>query len=251
MSSFFEKRKVAQEEIESGNLSLRENPLGEMVEEKPYHKMYSNGFPGYFTYIVLCDYGSLDSNRQHTGWGFDYYDHYEDYSPYYREPPVDYEYCLSTTELVPWLDKYYGGLTSVEDYQYLLDILEAAHNSTGEIHLHAELNKARALKWLNMKIEQLVSLPASYNDLAIRWNVSRAQLVELVYALSLAGVITSTKPGGIEGMVERLGKALGIEATSSVSVVVNSIKNKRSDKRRTPLLTKILDVYTKWLNEEK
>ena len=250
MSLFQERRRLAQRKIESGSLDFRENPLGETVEEKPYHVMYSDGFPGYFAYMVLCNFGSLDSIRQRTWWGFEYYDHFEDYSPYYREPPIDYEFILNTTEVIPWLNKYYGNCPHIEDYQYLLDIVESDRNTSGEVHSHAELNKARAVKWLNTKIEQFGNQPAVYDDLGIRWNVSRAQLVELVYALSLAGAITATKPGGKEGMVERLGKAFGVEASSPVSIVVNAIRNKRSNERRAPLLSKILDVFTKWLNED-
>jgi hypothetical protein len=251
MSSFFEKQKTAQNKISSGNFAIRENPLGEMAEEKPYHVMYSDGFPGYFIYIVLGDHGHRSYSVHYTWWGFDFYGEPEEYSPYYRKPPPDYEYSLSTMELVPWLNKYYGFLPDVEDYQYLLDIMESAYSSPIYEVTHAAANKTRVLKWLTTKIDQFATPASSFDELAIKWHAPHTQLVELVYTLDLAGVITPTKPGGREGMVERLGKALGVEATSPANVVASAIRSKRDNARRMPLLTKLMQSFARWLDEEK
>jgi hypothetical protein len=246
MSSYYQKKKAAREKIESGAFSKRENVLGEMVDEKPYHVMYSSGFPGYFVYMVSGDHGHNSYSIQQTWWGFDFYGEPEEYSPYYREPPADYEWSLSAIEIVPWLDKYYGSRPSVEDYEYLLDIIESFYDNT-----HSPTNKARVLKWLNAKIDQFSTNYASTDELAIKWLVSHAQLVELVYALDLAGAIKATKPGGREGMVERLGKALGMEATSPANVVASAIRSKRGNARRMPLLHKLIKSFTQWLDEER
>jgi hypothetical protein len=247
MNSYYDNKKAAEERIASGNFALRENRLGQMVEEKPYHIMYSYGFPSYFIYMIFRDHGEMSDSVHNTWWGFDLYEESEEHSPYYRETPPDYEHSLSVVELIPWLDKYYGSLTSIEHYQYLLDIVDSSYSQ----YKHSPVKHARVIKWLAIKIEQFSTPSSSSIELGIKWNSSRAQLVELIYALSQSGAITAIKPGGLEGIIERLGKALGVEATTPVSVVVNSIRNKRSDKNRTPLLTKLLDSYTKWLNEEK
>lgn len=250
MGSYFDKKREALKKIESGNLSFRENLLGEMVKEMPYHIMYSNEFRGYFIYMVLGDHGDNSYSVQHTWWGFDFYGEPEEYSPYYREPPLDYEHSLSTMELIPWLDKYYGSLPDVDDYQYLLDIIESAYDSSASGSMHSDANKSRALKWLNTKIEQFAVLYTSSDNLGIKWIKYHAYLVELVYALDIAGIIQATKPGGREGMVERLGKALGVEATSPASVVASIMRSKRGNARRMPLLTKLMKSFAQWMNEE-
>ena len=251
MSSFYQKSGAAHQKIESGHFSLRMNRLGEMVPEKPYHVMYSSGFAGYFTYMVLCDFGSLDENRQRTPWGFDYYDDLEDYSPYYRKAPADYEHFLSPTEVVSWLRIYYDNLPDAEDYQYLITILETAYNSSDVRFAQASYNKALALGWLQSKLQQASVSSIPLTDFGFQWNASNAEFMELIYALTESGVITSTMPGGKKGIAERLGKLLGVEGLKNISVTVNALRKKRNNDRLTPLLDKLKNSYLAWVHSEK
>lgn len=246
MSSYYQKVEAANLKVKNRELTTREYN-GRRWKEKAYHVMYADGFSQYFIYKLLDMPGSLDEER-YTSWGLRYSD-YDESKPYYFELPADHEYPLMAEEVVAWLERHYGNLPDVEDYQYLLNIIDPVRlpeNST-----YTRKNKDLAVEWLKARIVQ-VATPSTYPDeLGIKWLVSRAQLVELVYALDLAGAIKATKPGGREGMVERLGKTFGVEATSPVNVVASSIRNKRSNERRTPLLTKLIKSFTQWLDEEK
>ncbi|MBD2714366.1 hypothetical protein KBK19_04890 [Microvirga sp. STR05] len=241
MKSYYEKSEAARLKIESGDMDLREDPLGNMVKEQPYHVMYSEGFPGYFTYMVLCDFGELDDKRQRTSWGFDFYNT-EQYSPYYRRPPATYEYCLSSSEVEAWLDKFYGNLPDSEEYKYLISILVNAHNSSGEFFTHTEYNKASALKWLNDKVEQKNGSQKVFAGLGLQWNTPRAEYIELMYGLFECGALTATGKGGRAGAIERLGEALGIEGKVQL-VLYYSKLNSVIQIGKHPFLTELKKLY--------
>lgn len=246
MSSYYQKAEEANLKVTRKELSTREYN-GKVWKEKPYHVMYSWNFPDYLKYKLLDMPGPLDENR-YTTWGFRYSD-YDETKPYYFELPDDYEYPLLAQEVVAWLEKHYGNLPDVEDYHYMLNILEPIR--LPKDYTFTRKNKELAVEWLKARIAQTATVSTSSDELGIKWNVSRTQLVELVYSLDLAGVIKATKPGGREGMVERLGKAFGVEATSPVNVVASSIRSKRGNARRMPLLSKLMNSFAQWLDEEE
>jgi hypothetical protein len=241
MSSFYQKRDAARKKVASGKLSKRENPLGKMVDEKPYHVMYSDGFPGYFIYMITGNHGGFDVERTHTPWGFDYYGDSDIYPD--RIPPADYEHNVDMTELVAWLEKYYGDLPDVEDYQYIKTILESHIDSSGR-QRDSNGNKilwskeALAIKWLESKLEP--ANPSAPATLGLQWHGPRAEFVELVYALFESGSLTITQKGanGRAGAIERLGSALGVEGKDKVDSVLQVIKKRNSD-RQTPLLDRL------------
>jgi hypothetical protein len=246
MSLYYQKAEAANLKVKRKEFSTREYNGG-LWKEKAYHIMYSWDFPEYLKYKVLDMPGPLDENR-YTTWGFRYSD-YDENKPYYFELPADYEYPLLAQEVVAWLEKHYGNLPDVEDYHYMLNILEPI--KLPKDYTFTRKNKDLAVEWLKARIVQAITPSSSPDELGIKWNVSRTQLVELVYALDLGGAITATKPGGREGMVERLGRAFGVEATSPVSVVASAIRSQRGNARRMPLLTKIMKSFAQWLDEEK
>lgn len=145
-----------------------------------------------------------------------------------------------------WLEKTYGDLADAEDYQYLINILETAYHQHSEPFYKKEL----ALQWLRDKLKQAVALPAAFKELGLQWNTPRIEFVELMYALFEAGVLKITSESKSRAKaIDRLGEILQVEGKEKIDSVLQNIKKRNSD-RQTPLLDRLKESLSEYINRE-
>jgi len=161
MSSYYKKvQAVRNQKILFDKLRQMRHPVGFIMRPVDYTKMYSESFKEYFIYKVLGDSGPVLSNGK-TPWGLDVkaIERSKQTSDRGLEMPNDWEYPVHLTELEAWLEKDYGHLTEAEDYQYLANILLASDVTESQPSI--QVNKARALHWLQVKIDASASISAA------------------------------------------------------------------------------------------
>jgi hypothetical protein len=250
MESYYKKIEAARWRVEHRDFDNGGGYDGsDLWEDKPHHVMYYPSFKGYFIYMILWVHHKEDAHGN-TWLGFYNCDH-DGLPPFEGKLNGSYEFSLELDEVVPWLSMNYGHLTDAEDYQYLADILAPVYISDDneKFKISSDLNRHRALQWLNTRITQVTISPVSQPSLGLQWNEPRTEFVELMHALFEAGTLTTTVKGGRTGAIERLGQALGVEGRTPISTVLQDIKNKRNGDRQTPLLDRLRERFLAYLNK--